>query len=559
MKFLFIPFPIIFFACVSCCQGIVLEYASNHLNQLYPRKIIMCKNQVIELTAPDDNNPENCYLWQPCPDEFKHQRTILVEPLVTTDYSIQITNYTTGENHTYLITIYVIDHIDLYEINNIPECMERRQLTIKGELIGSRMNEISNSNEAKHFIYLRKRIDNAYYPDHKWFPVVTGKFSTTLLAPLPNGPSQTMDYTAVFKAGSSECASNTVSIKVHRLWIHKFKDAEAPQEHFVVVDRSIHHEALASPLCHSFEWELKAARKKWKLINNQERQSGNILIETNSIIGKNTQDFGISYGIIRVSCLDDINQSYITYSSPYKSIGTINEPPDNRSIIRDMPQPFRASVFYKKDDPHPQFNYYLPNWFVFWRQGLGIPKEVSDIKFIDFNLPQFAAFKANKIYGVYQRPEPIQPQIFEANSILMTQLASEDYPFSANSELAGQIIYGIHNYYSTWTHELEHAIIFKENWPSGYDITQDVDLDYYNDAWEDKHKVNKFKVRNAGLVDYEDLYDNNNPLSNGLNYEESRCFSKEDKLVLEGKISHNDHLDWSYDYTNNFNGKQWKK
>lgn len=537
-------------------QGIILEYGTNHLNELYPKKILICKDQVLELTAPDDHNPENCYHWSPVSDPNKYLRSITIEPQITADHSVQITNYTTGESYTYFITVYVIDHIDLYETNDIEECMERRQLILNGELIGSRMNEVNYSQDNQAFIFYRRRINNNYYPDHKWFPVVAGKFINTFLAPTPAGPNQLMDYYAVLKGTGTECISNPVSIKIHRLWIEKFKDPASPQNHFVVVDQNIHHEALASPDCANFSWELRGSTKVSTLNLNQSRQSVNMIIPTLSVVNKNTQDFGISYGAIKVSCKDVTNQEYITFSDKLElpDNGNFNT---NNAIVRITPQTFRASVFHKKDEPHPRYNFFVPNWFIDWRQGVGYtPPLVNDVKFIDTKLPEFEYYKNKKAYGFYQKP--IQPRIFEANTVFITQLASEEFSFPQVSELHGHKINGIHNYFSTYTHELEHAKIFLENWPNGYNAIEDTDLDYYNDNWEIDHKSYDFKVRQTGIKDTVDIYDPDNPKSIGFIYEEIRRVKTEEELVLSSKVREHDHKDWSFDPNSRFNGKQWK-
>lgn len=537
-------------------QGTIMEYGTNHLNELYPKKILICKDQVIELTAPDDHNPENCYHWSPVSDPYKYLRSITIEPQITTDYSVQITNYTTGESYIYFITVYVIDHIDLYETNNIEECMERRQLILNGELIGTRMNEVNYSQDNQAFIFFRRRINNNYYPDHKWFPVVAGKFKNAFLAPTPAGPFQLMDYYAVLKGTGTECISNPVSIKIHRLWIEKFKDPASPQNHFVVVDRNIHHEALASADCANFSWELRGSTKVWTLNQNESRQSETMIIDKLSVINKNTQDFRFSYGVIKVSCKDETNQEYISFSDKLELPDNGNSTTTN-AIVRIMPQTFRASVFYKKDEAHPRYNFFVPHWFIYWRQGVGFtPPLINDVKFIDINLPEFEYFKINKVFGLYQKP--IEPRSFDANTVLITQLASEEFSFPPVSELHGHKINGIHNYFSTYSHELEHAKIFLENWPNGYNAIEDTDKDYYNDNWEIAHSSNKFEVRKNVIKDTVDIYDPENKNSVGFLYEEFRCLNTEEELVRRDLIKKHDHADWSFDPNFIFNGKQWK-
>ncbi|MBK8956711.1 MAG: hypothetical protein IPM34_14315 [Saprospiraceae bacterium] len=156
-------------------KGIIFEKAFSSSGIEYPRKIITCKEKVIELTAPVMDDPENCYLWQPVADMYKYSYQVTVEPQITTDYTIQITNYTTGASETYTITVYVVDHIDLYENQNISECMEFRPLHIQGILAGHRMDEISWSQQ--NYLYVLITEGGQIYNKDPWFPVVGGEFS----------------------------------------------------------------------------------------------------------------------------------------------------------------------------------------------------------------------------------------------------------------------------------------------------------------------------------------------------------------------------------------------
>lgn len=546
----------------SSSQGIVLEYAINHLNEMYPSKILTCKDQLIELIAPDDNNPENCYLWQPAPDQFKYQRIITVEPQITTDYSIQITNYTTGENHIYFITVYVIDHIELYELNNIQECMERRSLVLKGELIGERMNEISYSDTKKAFIHFRRLINNNFYPDHKWFPVVGGKFSNILLAPSPTEPFHTVEYYAVLKGPGLECISNPVSLKVHRLWIEKFKDPESPQDHFVVVDRSIHHEALASPDCTNYDWKLLGSLKSWPLSNKSERQSNQLIIQNTGLLNTKTSDFGKTNGIIFISCKDETGQKYVTFSDFFNSPNNGNSSSINE-IIRVMPSAFRASVFFKKDEPHPKYNYYIPNWFEYWVKSIHskIEKGTDKYSFIDLNDPNNNQYLSDR--GFYTPPYNPQNGL-TPDCVYLTKNASETKKYIFIDYKSGKLIKeekttGIHTSVNTIYHEQEHRKIWFESWPYGYEIQQDLDLDLYNDTWEKNQKKYNFSPDRGIIPDLKDKYDVNNNNSNGTLYEEIfRCGQLEISMIKTGKIKDFDSYDWSYDPNSIFQGKQWK-
>ena len=428
--------------------------------------------------------------------------------------------------------------------------MELTTLRLKGALMGLRMNEVSWS----QLRYLHVILSAGNTKNYQWFPLVEGKFSITLEAPLSYEAMRTIEYTAALQLGIDECLSIPLPIHVHRLWIEKFEDLEAPQKNFVVVDRPIRHEAKAAADCHSFEWELRSKEKQWILQNQYQKNSDQMQIEKSSIVNKSTSDFGIKHGIIRVSCKDATGRTHIV--SSYK---LVSPHADTNVNSREMPNKFYASVFFKKDDAHPGYAGYIPNWFPYWLSPIqtNIKYGTNHYEFIDLNKPEFQ--KYSDLRAFYN---PVVTPEFHANHIYMTRKASEDHEYNLKQKHPKPTIVvitsGIHTCTNTVYHEQEHHAIWLENWPNGYDSNQDLDLDLYNDNWELKHDQFKFAIRQLGVPDLEDKYDINNKFSNGTKYEEARCEEIEVLFWLSGKTKENDPFDWSFDPLTLNQGKQWK-
>lgn len=124
---------------------------------------------------------------------------------------------------------------------------------------------------------------------------------------------------------------------------------------------------------------------------------------------------------------------------------------------------------------------------------------------------------------------------------------------------------GIHVFYSTVVHEVEHAVIESEVWsytnssaPSvdgGYLLSYDMDKDGYKDIWE-QFVGFAFGFATGTDDSYSSTYAScfcSGTCSKGSMYEETRCRNKEQSLNL----SQIDLFDWSFDPSNTVQGKQW--
>lgn len=133
----------------------------------------------------------------------------------------------------------------------------------------------------------------------------------------------------------------------------------------------------------------------------------------------------------------------------------------------------------------------------------------------------------------------------------------------------GNIISGIHVFYGTVVHEVEHAIIDCEIWADGYDRNLDMDADGYRDDWELFFNMNippgappciQFDLSGQNNDVYSGAYMpnllGNCPNLNysaGTEYEEWRCRDREANLNFD---LIND-FDWSFDPSFEIQGKNW--
>lgn len=265
-----------------------------------------------------------------------------------------------------------------------------------------------------------------------------------------------------------------------------------------------------------------------------------------------------------------------------------------------------VKVFFRKDD----MNYNddkLPNWFFYWSQipliqdllqldGMYL-YDIKNCKFNDtptpYKIPLY--FDKNLDPGVagstnfpYLKLEEFKPsQCYDQSGdkkqkiiaeyskngdqikIRVGQIASEISGFCKGQEPERK---GIHVFYNTIAHEVEHVKLKFEIWnythPSkpevfpGYNDIWDLDRDYYKDVWEEKDLVaSKMFETESGtnqdryISNYSDCFCfNKYPCSAGTQYEEERCRKVANELDYQAI----DKFDWSYDLYLKYQGKQWK-
>lgn len=190
--------------------------------------------------------------------------------------------------------------------------------------------------------------------------------------------------------------------------------------------------------------------------------------------------------------------------------------------------------------------------------------------FIPYNMPK---------EDLYSTTPPSCISILDPNNLAITSYGNsqvitlgEGCGFSKAVDICNPglgNINGIHTFYSTVIHEVEHAIINSEIWSytnssapnvgGGYLTSYDMDKDGYKDIWE-QYIGFSFNFNPGTNDSYATTYSScfcAGSCSAGSMYEETRCRNKENTSNL--KLI--DQYDWSYDPTDpksiKNQGKQW--
>lgn len=378
------------------------------------------------------------------------------------------------------------------------------------------------------------------------------------------------------------------------LEIKKFRNDNPNRKLKVVIDRDIEYKAKPNYGEGDYSWELGDATYNaqgevtnfnsfWPLTPNPNQFEGITRIPIASHPTSN-DDLGDSHGTIRLSH-STTNQT--TYNP-------VNE---------------KVEVFFNKDEIHPVSG--DPNWFHYWSQAppiqdlLTIPgirlwdnsshpcsfQNAQDVQLTltygampfvpggattygssNFNPNEFnnedpfgAPCNLNlnppRVYAVGYQADALEIVIGEGCGFRKFDPTNP----SANPSTGN--IEGIHVLYSTVAHEVEHTLITCQVWADGYDSSLDEPLpnkDYYRDNWETQ--TNNDNAGNPGYCPFtigvNDSFNTNYVEANigncmletaGTNYEETRCRIRATTLDLEPV----NNFDWSFDPTNQFQGKQW--
>lgn len=397
-------------------------------------------------------------------------------------------------------------------------------------------------------------------------------------------------------SGTPDCVTG---LEIHRFRVEDVGNGTPPsiasprrENRKVVVGRTIGYRArpgsgtvwdwdLGSGSCTSFTdyWNLQS--------NSSFSDRDNDAIIPNSSLPASNDDFGDTNGLVKVSN------------------GT-----EESCVGRDG-NTFEVEVFFEKDaTTNPGGS--DPNWFFYWKQSqevqnlLTIPGiHLYDMSSCDFNSSPTSvtldivydaslAYNpgGNTTYGYslfntfnMDKEDPFIGPNNPKNCITIndpSQLVIVGYDDSAEINIGEGCGHrklsqacnpsspnheGIHTFYTTVIHEVEHALITCEVWnfthpsdPSikaGYNSLWDSDNDGYKDIWE---QYSSEAIQYGFTVGTDDSYDGNyancfcaGTCSVGTMFEETRCRMQE-SMANPNAINDSD---WSFDPTNDIQGKQW--
>lgn len=393
--------------------------------------------------------------------------------------------------------------------------------------------------------------------------------------------------------GEGECRLEEIEVvKFQDFGWNSNPDNEEDQKPYqVVVGRDIDYEGMPRSAV-NWNWSFNSDRqwtgfsaKSKKYVSDPTTDLGTQKIPKTDL-PDNNDAFGEANGVVRVTAETKKGEAFPIYLS--------NE------VTETNLTPWSAKVFFLKDDESDG----VPNWFEYWKQANPIVNviRIPGIKFYNVETCSFnTAPTPISMILEYDLGSSYNPGIGAENNYGSNRLnfmsigkadpsdncgldspanvavgyngasgasnvirIAEGCGFfktreSTNTAPSAQLE-GIHVFYSTVAHEVEHAKIFCEVWADGYYPLLDKDNDGYRDKWEETPRVADGTTYMFDPENGSDRYASytGNPQdspSTGTRYEEARCLAVEASLNL-GAI---DGYDWSFDpkTENPVQGKQW--
>ncbi len=506
---------------------------------------VMCSHYKLILKPDIPHDEKYCYEWitgkiddynSPLPScsLFGYE----VKPCSESGiYIINIRDKTTDKIlYTYCFVVYIIDRLDIWEQNNLTECMDENSFTkIAGVLVGKGVDRITTS----------KKIINLYFiaePTYgtlirtEGLTIYKGRFQSEKV-PVPRMDGQfksvlSSEYLYRIDGYLGEdvggCGGR-IDMKVYRLWITKFHkaDAPSPDKWQVVVGEPIVHEVFALPNLTGGLWEWSMPQG-WAKLENANVQNGTAILISNGAppFKINNSFFGNNKGVVQVKYTDKTGKIYQVRSSEIPSKNNISQ------SVRAMETMKKATVFYNKFD---QFYSGIPNWYKFWKEVVHYGE----------THPEKYEYGPGDVYGKTEYlPYQFRDMTFE--------ITYHDICNCYND--VTKRFGGIETFYEVVAHEKTHVEIKRIKWPTKryvaiLDLT---DVDYVPEWFENQHSSTNYPYDNTR---------NDRSIKNGgtgvdNNYEEDYC--KAIERILNSTIFNDQ--DWSYDkYLPTFcQGKQWK-
>ncbi|MFN8279951.1 MAG: hypothetical protein U0V49_06675 [Saprospiraceae bacterium] len=287
-----------------------------------------------------------------------------------------------------------------------------------------------------------------------------------------------------------------------------------------------------------YKWELgdfPLGSIKWELrpVNLlQGKTEIKIDAVNNTLMPKSNDYFGDKYGVVKLS---DHNGNSTLSTDPY-----LNK---------------KVQVFFEKDAPNPS-NPNEPNWSYYWKQFVD-KNRIESLQFVqditNYCSSSFPGTKVTTNSGCTNRL---------SRRTTYGQAISQTFSIEPKNK-------GIHNFIAVLAHENHHIVLWEEFWPPPNGYTGNLDLDkdgklddedgdgYPN--WFEKSQTGKdydFRLNHKGDIFGATEIDNEGyeVFSSGTIYEEFEC----NKKLRSADVTSKDHLDWSFDPTGKFQGKNWK-
>jgi hypothetical protein len=238
--------------------------------------------------------------------------------------------------------------------NPITECMEDRDVTFTATARGF-VSTIPGNNI--DFTFFFQQPDGTPYSESDWSWDLIEDHDKDMEQVLAGDPDHYYDTPIRVTAQDNfthQAASEQIEIRVWELWIEFFRDLASGKDWKVIVGQSIVYKAISAQYCKNWNWDMPDGwPDAWNPTGGNAKQ-GTMTIP-NSDMPSDNDDFGSTYGTVKVFCEDEEGNNHTFYST---SMGN------------------KAEVFFNPTAfTNPGGN--SPNWFYYWNQTSAGSSSVS--------------------------------------------------------------------------------------------------------------------------------------------------------------------------------------
>ena len=242
----------------------------------------------------------------------------------------------------------------------LTECMEEREITYTAKT----PSWTSYSENIKYEFFFKKA-DGTEWTQVKNVKSSTAQTTNVVADQVANSPGASPNHhyfdtdvyvKATYKGATA--TSNTLNIRVYRLWIKHFKDHNSTSTYpsstdwMVCVGRNIDYEAIASNDCNNWAWDLKSGTfyDYWQTTGGTSKAGTGMVIPTSELEDARGNHFGDIYGNVRVQCKDGDG---------------------NNHAFESIKMSQKAKVFFPRNQMLTGGA--CPAWFKFWAKDQGGP------------------------------------------------------------------------------------------------------------------------------------------------------------------------------------------
>lgn len=243
-------------------------------------------------------------------------------------------------------------HVLLTAEGNITECMEKREVTFTA--IAGGFTSVAPLNPIT-FTFHYQHPDGTAWENSDWsYDLIQD--DTVTAGNVPDGDLdhwfETPIYVQVEDGFTHTARSKDRTLRVWELWIKTFQGYASQKPWKVCIGDDIEFEALASPDCRDFEWDMPdGVPDAWNPTGGNGRSGVGMRIPFSDCARAHNSWFGERYGTVYVECVDGNGYKHRLFSTDKAKVFF----PTRDDVAVDGTTPPTAS--------NP------PCWFVFWQQA----------------------------------------------------------------------------------------------------------------------------------------------------------------------------------------------